>query len=433
MSEPVCLHVDDIPMGLVCNLLWQADSLAGEGDKLSRQAMARYARLKGCDSLVLARERFGILKRASMRHVSVGNGTLTPARRGKKLSLAVLAQRHLAKGVAVLCLPTSEGLLYWVWAARANVLSARGDVLVSARGKALKLAQSIAASLGLTGPRVFDEDESLALLRELARAAIREKAGEAALLPLEPVSLGRIVLVSLMGLLAAALLIGGQTMWEWWETRARTTLLSQTREELAKKREDIKRNPEKYFDISWQKRPSASSFVLAVVPGMLAYPLSGNGWVLQELAGTEKGLSARWKAHSSALLLFPPGDAVNDVKNPGVATQTLPRSLALPKGSLTKEDLLDEGTARRILAELATRFGLRLKVSFKKPESLMVGETRVEAPWVKARVRLTAIPDYVVSDYQALAGAVDLPGLSIQSITWDGRSWSMEGELVIRR
>ena len=333
----------------------------------------------------------------------------------------------------MLCLPTSEGLLYWVWAAKANVLSARGDVLVSARGKALKLAQSIAASLGLTGPRVFDEDESLALLRELARAATREKAGEAALLPLEPVSLGRIVLVSLMGLWAAALLIGGQTMWEWWETRARTTLLSQTREELAKKREDIKRNPEKYFDISWQKRPSASSFVLAVVPGMLAYPLSGNGWVLQELAGTEKGLSARWKAHSSALLLFPPGDAVNDVKNPGVATQTLPRSLALPKGSLTKEDLLDEGTARRILAELATRFGLRLKLSFKKPESLMVGETRVEAPWVKARVRLTAIPDYVVSDYQALAGAVDLPGLSIQSITWDGRSWSMEGELVVRR
>ena len=338
MSEPVCLHVDNIPLGLVCNLLWQADSLAGGGDKLSRQAMARYARLKGCDSLVLARERFGILQRAGMRHVSVGNGTLTPARRGKKLSLAVLAQRHLAKGVAVLCLPTSEGLLYWVWAARANVLSARGDVLVSARGKALKLAQSIAASLGLTGPRVFDEDESLALLRELARAATREKAGEAALLPLEPVSLGRIVLVSLMGLWAAALLIGGQTMWEWWETRARTTLLSQTREELAKKREDIKRNPEKYFDISWQKRPSASSFVLAVVPGMLAYPLSGNGWVLQELAGTEKGLSARWKAHSSALLLFPPGDAVNDVKNPGVATQTLPRSLALPKGSLTKED-----------------------------------------------------------------------------------------------
>ena len=234
MSEPVCLHVDDIPMGLVCNLLWQADSLAGGGDKLSRQAMARHARLHGCDSLVLARERFGILKRASMRHVSVGNGTLTPARRGKKLSLAVLAQRHLAEGVAVLCLPTSHGPLYWVWAARANVLSARGDVLVSARGKALKLAQSIAASLGLTGPRVFDEDESLALLRELARAATREKAGEAALLPLEPVSLGRIVLVSLMGLLSAALLIGGQTMWEWWETRARTTLLSQTREELAK-------------------------------------------------------------------------------------------------------------------------------------------------------------------------------------------------------
>ena len=433
MSEPFCLHVDDIPLGLVCNITWQADSLAGTGERLSRQAMARHARLKRCDSLVLVSERFGILDSASMRHVSAGYGTQGSARRGKRLSLAVLATRHLGEGVAVLALPTSEGLLYWVWGARANVLSARGDCITSARGKALKLAQSIAASLGLTGPRVFDEDESLALLRELARAATREKAGEAALLPLEPVSLGRIVLVSLMGLLSAALLIGGQTMWEWWETRARTTLLSQTREELAKKYQDIKRNPEKYFDISWQKRPSASSFVLAVVPGMLAYPLSGNGWVLQELAGTEKGLSARWKAHSSALLLFPPGDAVNDVKNPGVASQTLPRSLALPKGSLTKEDLLDEGTARRILAELATRFGLRLKVSFKKPESLMVGETRVEAPWVKARVRLQAIPDYVVSDYQALAGAVDLQGLSVQSISWDGRSWSMEAELVVRR
>ena len=62
----------------------------------------------------------------------------------------------------------------------------------------------------------------------------------------------------------------------------------------------------------------------------------------------------------------------------------------------------------------------------------MVGETRVEAPWVKARVRLQAIPDYVVSDYQALAGAVDLQGLSVQSISWDGRSWSMEAELVVR-
>lgn len=437
MSEPFCLHVDNIPLGLVCNITWQADTLprgqACGGERLSRQAMARYARLRGCDSLVLARERFGIVQRASMRHGSVGNGTHVPARRVKNLSLAVLATRHFGEGVAVLCLPTSEGPLYWVWAAKANVLSARSDVLVSARGKALKLAQSIGSSLGLANPKILGEDESLALLRDLAGRAAREKAGDAALLPLEPVSFGRVVLVSLMGLLSAALLIGGQTMWEWWETRARTTLLSQTREELAKKREDIRRNPEKYFDISWQKKPSAAPFVLAVVPGMLAYPLSGNGWVLQELTGTARDLFARWKALSSSLLLFPPGGAVNDVKNPGVATQTLPRSLALPKGSLTKEDLLDEGTARRILAELATRFGLRLKLSFKKPESLMVGETRVEAPWVKARVRLTAIPDYVVSDYQALAGAVDLPGLSIQSITWDGRSWSMEGELVVRR
>ena len=406
MSEPVCLHVDDIPMGLVCNITWQADSLAGTGERLSRQAMARYARLKGCDSLVLARERFGILQRAT---------------------------RHLGEGVAVLALPTSEGLLYWVWGARANVLSARGDCITSARGKALKLAQSIAASLGLAGPKVFSEDESLALLRNLAGLATGEKAGEAALLPLEPVSLGRIVLVSLMGLLAAAFLIGGQTMWEWWETRARTTLLSQTREELAKKREDIRRNPEKYFDISWQKRPSASSFVLAVIPGMLAYPLSGNGWVLQELTGTAKDLSAHWKALSSTLLLFPPGGAVNDVKNPGIAYQTLPHGLALPEGQLAKEDLLNEGTARRLLSEIATRFGLRLRLSFKKPEFVMVGETRVEAPWVKARVRLSSIPDYVVSDYQALAGAVDLPGLNIQSILWDGRSWSMEGELVVRR
>ena len=434
MSEQtLCLHVDDAPLGLVCNITWAADTLAGTQTKISRQAMAQRARVGGCDRLVLAKERFGFLDHKRMRHVTLGKATRGPARRGKCLSLAALAANALDDGVAVLCLSQDEGSLYWVWASRAKTLSARADRVLSSREEALELAESIAQGLGLADPMVLGPDESLAFLRDLAGRAARERVGEAAILPLEPVSPGRVILIVLVALVAAGLLAGGQTMWEWWETRARTTLLSQTREELAKRRADIQRNPEKYFDISWQKKPSAASFVLAVVQGMLAHPLAGNGWALQELTGTAQTLSARWKALSAAILLYPPGEAVNDLKKPGYATQTTPQRFTLPKGAITRENLLPEGEARRILAEIATRFGLRLRLSFEKPEFVMVGETRVEAPWVRGTVRLAAIPDYVVNDYPSFARAVDMPGLAFKAISWDGRSWSVEGSLVVRR
>ncbi len=429
----LCLRLANVPLGLVCNLLWLADTVPGSSQKLSRQAMAKRARLEGCDRLVLAKDRFACLKLARIRDLALTSPSLEASGRcrGKRLSLAVLALRVQEEGVLVLTLQAEDGPLYWVWAAHKGTISAQGDRVFRSFDRALALARGIARGLGLEEPRVRDARESHDFLVQCAR--LGQKAGDAAIVPLEPVSPGRVVLLFLLCLAAAGLLIGGQTMWEWWETRARTSLLSQTRGELAKKRADIARHPEKYFDTSWQREPSAATFVRAVLPDMLLFPLVGNGWTLHSLTGTATGLSARWKALPSTILLYPPEGAVNEEKNPGFATQSIPRRALLGKGSLAREDLLDMDMARRLLGEIATRLGLRLRISVKKPEFVMVGETRVEAPWVKARVSLEGIPDYAVSDYQALAHALDIRGLSLKSVTWEGRVWKMAATLVVKR
>lgn len=341
--------------------------------------------------------------------------------------------------VCILTLPVrGASPLYWVWAARGNCLSARADRVFGQLAHARLLASSIAESLGAPGVRTYDAHTSCALLAYCVRRADRSAVRSAQLLPLEPVSPARLVLAGMGILLAAALLIGGQTMWEWWETRARTTLLSQTRGELAKKRADIVRNPCKYFDISWQTKPEASLFVREVVPDMLAFPLAGNGWMLTELTGTAASLTARWKALPASILLYPPGGAVNEDKHPEYARQTVTRKKGLLRQAANTrktamQDLLAEHELRRLLAELATRFSLRLRLRFARPEAIMVGETRVEAPWVKGSVALEAMPDALVHDAPALARVLDIPGLALTSITWDGRQWKAAGDMVVLR
>lgn len=497
-SRALALQLQDArgrSVQLVCNLLWEAGTLvSGAGSALrldvpwqesvpvSRQAMARRARALGCDRLVLTGSRFGMLSLACMRTVpcaaqAANLGSRPPA---KPLSLAVLALRELSdtpaagktpgrtaadsaartahsqadsvqvRGGGVVCvftLPVQQGgrcsELYWVWAARGRVLSAQADRIFADRESARALADAIAESLGAGVVRWYGASESLCHVAEWVRRAGREEVRAASLLPLEPVSPARLVLAAVSILLTAALLAGGQTLWEWWETRARTTLLSQTRGELAKRKADIERNPCRYFDISWQTRPGAAGFVREIIPDMLAFPLAGNGWMLSELEGRADSLQARWKALPASILLYPPKGAVNEDAHPEYARQTVARNTARASGTrnparaqapaIGMDELLRERDLRRLLAELITRFSLRLRLRFSRPEAIMVGETRVEAPWVKGSVSLEVMPDYLVHDYEALARVLDIPGLALSAISWDGRHWKATGDVYVLR
>ena len=66
-------------------------------------------------------------------------------------------------------------------------------------------------------------------------------------------------------------------------------------------------------------------------------------------------------------------------------------------------------------------------------ETLTIGEETIAAPWINGTLTLDHLADYMVSDWPALASALDLPGVSLTAIAWDGRSWTCTGQVSVRR
>ena len=434
---------------LLLHLAWQAGSdededlealldETGTGAGFGRAAQvarARALRVRAtgipCDRLVLSRGRFGLLRRSSL-----------PSRPLRPLSLAALCARVQPTGLLVLALRDADTgrLHYWVWAARRGCLSARADRSFATREEALAFAASLRESLGLNDTdetEVCSEQESLDLVTGILNTADRETLRSCAPVPLEPLSLTRLLGASLALLAALGLLLGGSTLWEWWQNREAFHLRSQSRSELVRQKRAVLAHPETHFVAAWKKAPAAADFVKAVLPAMLDFPMAGNGWTLASLTGRQTGtralLEARWQALPQASLLHPPAGAVLEARNPEYAQQSLPLAQALPMNALQRADLPARDELEQQLSERTRRFGLRLQLAFKKVETLTLGEEQIQAPWINGTVTLSHLSDYMVSDWQALAEALDLPGLSLTTLAWDGRSWSCTGQVSVRR
>ncbi len=421
-----------VPMGkyrLVANVLWSG-VVSEFGTLYSRAELARAARARGHDALVLARLRAGSLP---VPHFGQ-RGLFGANARRNCLSLAVLLTGVLSRGVLVLRLKDQDNVpFWWVWAARSGVVSSLADSCHANLDEARELAAAIGKSLGVGVPRVLEEADSLILVERAFAKASRDIRREAALLPLEPLSTGRLVAAGTIIVLFAGLLVGGKTLVQTWEARARNAILFETKAELERKAAHVRSHPEAYFDISWQKRLEAGRAAAILLPAMLEHPMAGNGWQLVHLSANGKTLAARWKALPAASLLVLPEGAQTDAKNPEEALRSSPLSLPESDTALAKEDLLARDDVGVRLAEIARRLGTGVKLSFKKPESLVVGETRVEAPWVEGTAQLRHVPDFAVSDWTALAGALEMPGLFVKTISWDGRHWGMALDVVARK
>ena len=430
---------------LLLHLVWQAgtdedgdlDALldeTGTGAGAGRAAQAARARASGipCNRLVSSRGRFGML------HLSA-----LPSRPLRPLSLAALLARVQPTGLAVLALRDADTrcLHYWVWAARRGCLSARADRSFASQDEALAFASSLQESLGLDEALVCSEQESLALVADMLDSADREVLRSCQPVPLEPLSLSRILAMGTGLVLALGLLLGGSTLWEWWQNREAFHLRSQSRSELVRQKREVLAHPEQHFVAAWAKAPAAADLVRGVLPAMLDFPMAGNGWALVELTGrhTSSGaqsgalLDARWHALPQASLLHPPAGAVLERKNPEYAQQSLPLSVPLPLNATPLSRLPDRDELQQQLSELSRRFGLRLRLAFKKVETLTIGEETIAAPWINGTLTLDHLADYMVSDWPALASALELPGVSLTAIAWDGRSWTCTGQVSVRR
>ncbi|MDO5538030.1 MAG: hypothetical protein Q4F72_10940, partial [Desulfovibrionaceae bacterium] len=182
---------------------------------------------------------------------------------------------------------------WYVWAARQGRLSARADRCLASREEALRLAASLADSLGLDGVHELSPAQVEAELAALDRLpgsswrACRLKA-------IGPARSRRHAGLALAAVAAAGLLMGGQAVWTHWQEGGFSSVSAASEKE--KLRNAILAHPERHFAAGFVTAPSAADFARTALPAMLAFPAQASGWQLEALTASVIPEKAQGKA-----------------------------------------------------------------------------------------------------------------------------------------
>ncbi len=357
--------------------------------------------------------------------------------KGRLFALAPLLVRPEESSVSVYKLMDADSLrpFWWVMAFHNGTLSARSDRDFEKEEDALLFAESLQSTLGVEELERFDEEESQSIIREAldtADKALRKRL---------PAHLSRDVTpIRVMAMVAGValfvgLLFGGNAVWEYQKRQERLASEMSHKARQEQQVRDVLDNPEKHFPALWMTAPSAGDFINAVVPELLRQPLAANGWRMKQASCNGKSIRLHWEATPFAEYGQLPFNAVLDA-DPASARSTvsMPNTSTVHDTAVkrTQDSLLPSEQAVRALYAFTRRFELRQKVSFRKRLERTIAKQKVACPWISANVELTGLPSYLLVDHQALAKALDVPGLVLSELSYANGKWNLKGELYAR-
>ena len=142
-------------------------------------------------------------------------------------------------------------------------------------------------------------------------------------------------------------------------------------------------------------------------------------------------MTAAWEQTPLSDYMYLPFNATLDSKNPkrAFSTRQLP---PFPDGQRTLSELLTQEEAQRRLFAFTQRFRLHLKkLSFDKRERNSIERIELVCPWVKGAWEITDVPAFLITDYENLGAALNIPGLIVTELSYQ-KHWTVRGEFYAK-
>jgi len=392
---------------MVAGLLWHP--LQASGSARAKEILA-YAQAGGADLKVLRGDEAPHVGLASTRE----------ARAGQLSAAAVIADALAAEGrrsvLVALRLPQDAARVLYL-AVRDNVILADGDMVAAEEDIKTRLAGDRA--YGGWDLVICPEDwgfadaEARTLESFFTPQALKKTAGW----QLHEVRVD-VRRLALAGILMAALALGGlygYTAWQKRQALARALAEAQQAQadleaaERGRKSAAVKPPPR-----PWPAMPSARSFAHACASTFARIGTTAGNWRLDGAACENGQLSVRWvKGSEAAWVSHLKAVRPNAVIAADGLSATVSLPIAAPPSGETGEQLQDATGLRLRYFDLASRYGMSIKVEAPPPpapKQTLPGQSEPAAPppppWAETAVQTTASFDPVEA-----ASLLESPGL----------------------
>lgn len=235
----------------------------------------------------------------------------------------------------------------------------------------------------------------------------------------------------------ATLIIGNQML----KAKRQRDIMEKQRLATQQKRGDIEAFPGNYFAKPWQNKPTAVDIAESCLPAMMSLPLASNGWEMTSAVCTGKKMDLEWSYSDGASFILLPKDAHLDQKDRRKAHSTIPLNMKQTKrvkdGIGTFYSVLyDREEVTGMISEITQSSASFLApFSFKPQETKQVEKINVVCPWHTASWELSRVPDLFMKhekDGGIFVMLNEIPGLTLDSITYAKGSWMLKGNVYAK-
>lgn len=237
---------------------------------------------------------------------------------------------------------------------------------------------------------------------------------------------------------AIILTIAGVVFWNSYQSnqlaeQQRIATLK-ARAQAEKDKANISSDPSKYFTMPWKVSPTPLKFAGPFLKAMRNTEPFNNGWKLETITRTGKGVYMAWLHQEGAEFTTRP-ESSSFGSRPDLAEINIgyPKESARPEQELT-----DKTDATAHLYELTRTLGAKLNLTWKAPE-VKKEKSRFQdqpiiiiAPWIKGEWKLSGLPaGSAISDF-LFAQMDSIPCLVISEISFTKNQCSVEGQIYAK-
>lgn len=231
------------------------------------------------------------------------------------------------------------------------------------------------------------------------------------------------------GLFAGALL-GGINFYQAWQEQTVQELAVRTFQSKEAHHRRIRSHPERHFTKTWLDAPSPERMAGVCLKVLLDAPLAANGWFAEVLTCQGKSLNVQWGHRPGADYLHPPHPDATFGKTP--RTMTSRSALSIPTRKREDVPLLPRMEIERRLYQLTQMVSAKITPRWQPPETKIVEEVEVTAPWRRGTWELKDIPAIAILDAVLFNELGKLPGLTIERISRDKSKWTITGDIYAK-
>ncbi len=321
---------------------------------------------------------------------------------------------------------------WWVIGLSHGLISARSDKLFDSLDEAKEFAQSLQHTLGIDDIEELTEEANTARVTNLLAALSRSERKALRLLPLHQDSHIKLLTLGSLLTLIFAVCWGGSYFMEYRQQQERAEKNQLAMAQKEERIRELQSHPDRHFPRQWMTESEPEEVFRHGITAMLAVPLAANGWKLDSLTCSSKGMTARWEQTPFADYLNLPFRGTLDERHPQFSSSRHSMKSPPTHSGRSVDSLLSQDEVTRQLYTFTRKYALKLKLGFAKRAEKKIEKQTITCPWITATWELSGISAALIADHDVLAKELNIPGLILKEITYSDNAWKLKGTLYAR-